>query len=220
MSAPTNGWSRDEMAAKAASLLNDGEFVNLGIGIPTRSADFLRGRPVLLHTENGLLGVGGYPAAGSEDADVVNAGKEAVTAVDGASYFDSALSFAMIRGGHIDVAVLGAMQVSASGDLANWNAGNGVVKGIGGAMDLGLGAKRVIVVMMLRDRRGSLKLVRECTLPVTAVGTVDTVVTEVGIFDIADGRFRIRELAPGIEPPPDVLALLAPPAEVGGRRTG
>lgn len=220
MSAPANGWSRDEMAARAASLLNDGEFVNLGIGIPTRSAGFLRGRPVLLHTENGLLGVGGHPAAGSEDADVVNAGKEAVTAVAGASYFDSALSFAMIRGGHIDVAVLGAMQVSASGDLANWNAGNGMVRGIGGAMDLGLGAKRVIAVMMLRDRRGSLKLVRECTLPVTAVAAVDTVITEVGIFDIADGHFRIRELAPGVELPPDVRELLAPAAEVARRRTG
>jgi 3-oxoacid CoA-transferase subunit B len=210
MPAPASGWTRDEMAAKAASLLEDGEFVNLGIGIPTRSADFLRGRPILLHTENGLLGVGRCPTAGGEDADVVNAGKEAVTAVPGASFFDSALSFAMIRGGHIDVAVLGAMQVSASGDLANWNAGNGLVRGIGGAMDLALGAKRVIAVMMLRDRHGSLKLVRECTLPVTAVGTVDTVITEVGIFDIADGRFWIKELAPGVELSNDVLELVAP----------
>jgi 3-oxoacid CoA-transferase subunit B len=209
---PVAGWSRAEMAAKAASLLNDGEFVNLGIGIPTRSADFLRGRPVLLHTENGLLGVGGPPAAGDEDPDVVNAGKVAVTAIPGASYFDSAMSFAMIRGGHIDVAVLGAMQVSASGDLANWNAGGGVVKGIGGAMDLGLGAKRVIAVTMLRDKHGSLKLVRECTLPITAVGTVDTVVTDVGIFGIADGRFEIRELAPGVELAGDVLELLTPAA--------
>jgi 3-oxoacid CoA-transferase subunit B len=209
---PVAGWSRAEMAAKAASLLNDGEFVNLGIGIPTRSADFLRGRPVLLHTENGLLGVGGPPAAGDEDPDVVNAGKDAVTAIPGASYFDSAMSFAMIRGGHIDVAVLGAMQVSASGDLANWNAGGGVVKGIGGAMDLGLGAKRVIAVTMLRDKHGSLKLVRECTLPITAVGTVDTVVTDVGIFGIADGRFEIRELAPGVELAGDVLELMAPAA--------
>jgi 3-oxoacid CoA-transferase subunit B len=210
MSAPASGWSRDEMAAKAAALLEDGEFVNLGIGIPTRSADFLLGRPILLHTENGLLGVGRHPAGGDEDADVVNAGKEAVTAVPGASFFDSALSFAMIRGGHIDVAVLGAMQVSASGDLANWNAGNGLVRGIGGAMDLALGAKRVIAVMVLRDRRGSLKLVRECTLPVTAVGTVDTVVTEVGVFDIADGQFWIKELAPGVDLPSDVLELVAP----------
>jgi 3-oxoacid CoA-transferase subunit B len=209
---PVAGWSRAEMAAKAASLLHDGEFVNLGIGIPTRSADFLRGRPVLLHTENGLLGVGGPPAAGDEDPDVVNAGKVAVTAIPGASYFDSAMSFAMIRGGHIDVAVLGAMQVSASGDLANWNAGGGVVKGIGGAMDLGLGAKRVIAVTMLRDKHGSLKLVRECTLPITAVGTVDTVVTDVGIFGIADGRFEIRELAPGVELAGDVLELLTPAA--------
>ena len=209
---PTTGWSRDEMAAKAASLLADGEFVNLGIGIPTRSADFLRGRPVLLHTENGLLGVGGLPAVGAEDPDVVNAGKEAVTAVPGASYFDSALSFAMIRGGHIDVAVLGAMQVSASGDLANWNAGGGAVKGIGGAMDLALGARRVIAVTTLRDKHGSLKLVRNCTLPVTAVGTVETVVTDAGIFDIARGRFEIRELAPGIEPANDLLELLAPAA--------
>lgn len=196
------------MAARAASLLRDGECVNLGIGIPTLVASHLHGRPILLHTENGLLGVGDYAWPGSEDPDVVNAGKEPVSAIPGASFFDSAMSFAMIRGGHIDVAVLGAMQVSATGDLANWSAGKKAIKGIGGAMDLGSGARRVIAVMMHRDKFGRLKLVERCDLPLTALGSVSTVVTEVGVFDINGGRFTARELTPGFVPDKDLEELL------------
>jgi 3-oxoacid CoA-transferase subunit B len=196
------------MAARAASLLRDGECVNLGIGIPTLVASHLHGRPILLHTENGLLGVGDYPSPGSEDPDVVNAGKEPVSAIPGASFFDSAMSFAMIRGGHIDVAVLGAMQVSATGDLANWSAGRKAIRGIGGAMDLGSGARRVIAVMMHRDKLGRLKLVERRNLPLTALGSVSTVVTEVGVFDINAGRFVVRELAPGFVPDKDLEELL------------
>lgn len=203
-------WTRNEMAARAASLLRDGECVNLGIGIPTLVASHLHGRPILLHTENGLLGVGDYPSPGSEDPDVVNAGKEPVSTIPGASFFDSAMSFAMIRGGHIDVAVLGAMQVSATGDLANWSAGRKeTIKGIGGAMDLGSGAREVIAVMMHRDKFGQLKLVERCDLPLTAVGSVTTVVTEVGVFDISGGRFVAREFAPGFAPDKDLERLLS-----------
>jgi 3-oxoacid CoA-transferase subunit B len=190
-------------------LLRDGECVNLGIGIPTLVASHLHGRPILLHTENGLLGVGDYPSPGSEDPDVVNAGKEPVSAIPGASFFDSATSFAMIRGGHIDVAVLGAMQVSATGDLANWSAGKETIRGIGGAMDLGSGARRVIAVMMHRDKFGQLKLVERCNLPLSALGSVSTVVTEVGVFDINGGRFVVREFAPGFVPDSDLEKLFA-----------
>ena len=202
-------WSRDEMAARTAALLDDGECVNLGIGIPTLVASHLRGRPVLLHTENGLLGVGDHPDDGDADPDVVNAGKEPVTAVLGGSYFDSALSFAMIRGGHIDVAVLGAMQVSAAGDLANWSAGLDAIRGIGGAMDLGSGARRVIAVMTHRDKFGRLKLVRRCTLPLSARESVSTVVTDVGVFEVRDGRFVVHEMVDGFVPPEDLSAILA-----------
>jgi 3-oxoacid CoA-transferase subunit B len=192
------GWSREEMAERAAHELRDGEYVNLGIGIPTLVANYLHHRPIMLHSENGIMGLGEYPLAGDEDADIVNAGKETVTTVLGASFFDSAMSFAMIRGGHIDVAVLGAMQVSAAGDIANWSGGGGVVKGMGGAMDLACGAKRVVVVMNHRAGDGQLKLVTRCTLPVTARTCVSTVVTDIGVFDVCGGRFSVRETAPGV----------------------
>lgn len=191
-------WSREEMAERAAGELRDGEYVNLGIGIPTLIADYVPNRSIMLHSENGIMGLGGYPLAGDEDADIINAGKEAVRTVDGASFFDSAMSFVMIRGGHIDVAVLGAMQVSVAGDIANWSDGGDVVKGMGGAMDLACGAKKVIVVMNHRTRDGLLKLVTRCTLPVTACTVVNTVVTDVGILDVCGDRFSLRELAPGV----------------------
>jgi len=192
------GWSREEMAERAALELRDGEYVNLGIGIPTLIANYLHHRPIMLHSENGIMGLGEYPVAGDEDADIVNAGKETVTTVRGASFFDSATSFAMIRGGHLDVAILGAMQVSAEGDIANWNGGGGVVKGMGGAMDLACGAKRVVAIMTHRTRGGQLKLVAHCTLPITARTCVGTVVTDIGVFDVCCGRFSLREAAPGV----------------------
>jgi 3-oxoacid CoA-transferase subunit B len=194
----TMGWSREDMAERAARELRDGEYVNLGIGIPTLIANFLHHRPIMVHSENGIMGLGEYPFAGDEDADIVNAGKETVTTVGGASFFDSATSFAMIRGGHIDVAVLGAMQVSVSGDIANWSDGGRVVKGMGGAMDLACGAKKVIAVMTHRTRDGQLKLVHRCTLPITACASVTTVVTDIGVFDVGGDHFTLREAAPGV----------------------
>jgi 3-oxoacid CoA-transferase subunit B len=207
-------WSREEMAARAARELRDGEYVNLGIGIPTLVANFLHGRSIMLHSENGIMGVGEYPLAGNEDPDIINAGKETVTTVGGASFFDSATSFAMIRGGHIDVAVLGAMQVSLAGDIANWSDGGHVVKGMGGAMDLACGAKRVIVVMNHRTRDGRLKLVAECTLPITACACVSTVITDIGVLDVCGDRFSLREVAPGVSTQDDqeLLNLLRPAA--------
>lgn len=191
-------WSRDEMAARAAAELTDGQHVNLGIGIPTLVAGHLRDRAIMLHSENGIMGLGSYPAPGDEDADIINAGKETVTTIPGSSFFDSAMSFAMIRGGHIEVAILGAMQVSVAGDIANWTDGGTTVKGIGGAMDLSAGARKVIAVMIHRTRDGQLKLVRECTLPVTARAVVSTVITDIGVFDVRGDHFRIREMAPGV----------------------
>ncbi len=194
-------YTREEMAQLVAQkLVLDGETVNLGIGMPTLVADYLGNRPVMLHSENGLLGMGPYPIDDEIDAQIINAGKETVTIKKGGSTFDSTLSFGMIRGGHIDVAVLGGMQVSCVGDLANWQIPGKKVTGMGGAMDLAQGAKKLVVMLHHKDKDGSAKLVRECSLPLTAKACVDIVVSDFGIFFVKKDqrRFLVRDLAPGI----------------------
>ena len=191
--------TRTQLAKRAAQELEDGFYVNLGIGIPTLVANYVpEGMEVIMQSENGLLGMGPFPYEGEEDADLINAGKQTVTAIKGASFFSSAESFAMIRGGHVNISILGAMQVSEKGDLANWMIPGKMVKGMGGAMDLVAGARRTVIVMSHANRAGQSKVLRECTLPLTGVQVVDTLITNMAVFKITPEGMILKETAPGV----------------------